>query len=177
MSKRSRGLSDDERVLWRAVTSTIAPLKGRKPAVAEAAEPAPVAAVAKQKPSKMMPPAPSLQRVTPPPLATLDRRTKQRIARGRTEIDGRLDLHGLTQAEAHAVLARFLHQAQAREAKVVLVITGKGGPAGEGRGVLKRQVPFWLESSELRSLVIGFENAGAGHGGEGALYVRVRRGR
>jgi DNA-nicking Smr family endonuclease len=174
MSKRARPLSDDERVLWRAVTTTIAPLKGRKPGIAEAADPAPVAAAARGKPSKATPLAPSPQRVTPPPLATLDRRTKQRIARGRTEIDGRLDLHGLTQAEAHAVLARFLHQAQARAAKVVLVITGKGG---EGRGVLKRQVPFWLESTELRSLVIGFENAGTGHGGEGALYVRVRRGR
>jgi DNA-nicking Smr family endonuclease len=177
MSKRARALSDDERVLWRAVTSTIAPLKGRKTAIAAMAEIAPVAAKPKEKPSKAMPPAPSSQRLTPPPLATLDRRTRQRIARGRTEIDGRLDLHGLTQAEAHVVLARFLHQAQAREAKVVLVITGKGGPAGEGRGVLKRQVPFWLESAELRSLVIGFENAGAGHGGDGALYVRVRRGR
>ena len=177
MSKRARALSDDERMLWRAVTSSIAPLKGRKPALAEAADLAPVAAAPKAKPSKAMPLAPSPQRVAPPPLATLDRRAKQRIARGRTEIDGRLDLHGLTQAEAHAVLARFLYQAQARAAKVVLVITGKGGPAGEGRGVLKRQVPFWLESSELRSLVIGFENAGAGHGGDGALYVRVRRGR
>jgi DNA-nicking Smr family endonuclease len=61
--------------------------------------------------------------------------------------------------------------------KVVLVITGKGGSDGEGRGVLKRQVPMWLEGPELRSLVIGYDNAGIGHGGAGALYVRVRRGR
>jgi len=107
----------------------------------------------------------------------MDRRAKQKVARGRTGIGGRLDLHGLTQAEAHAVLARFLHQAQSREAKVVLVITGKGGSASEGRGVLKRQVPLWLEGAEFRSLVIGFEAAAIGHGGEGALYVRVRKGR
>ena len=105
----------------------------------------------------------------------MDRRTKQRLTRGVTEIGGRLDLHGLTQAEAHGALARFLHNAQARDVKIVLVITGKGG--GEGHGVLKRQVPLWLEGPELRSLVVGFEAAGIGHGGAGALYVRVRRGR
>jgi DNA-nicking Smr family endonuclease len=181
MPKKRRSLSDDERVLWRTVTRSIAPLKGRKAIAEEQAE----AAVEKAgKPAKH-PPAVSMQppprSSAPPPLAPLDRRMRQRLARGVTEVDGRIDLHGLTQAEAHAVLWRFLHQAQARDAKLVLVITGKGvrpgsDPHGE-RGVLKRQVPLWLESVEFRALVVGFESAAIGHGGQGALYVRVRRGR
>jgi len=172
---RRRSLSDDERVLWSTITRSIAPLKGRKRAE-DAAEIAPAETRSTARPVAS-PAATPPRRTTPPPLAPIDRRTKQRLARGATEIGGRLDLHGLTQAEAHAALARFLHGAQARDVKVVLVITGKGGSDGEGRGVLKRQVPMWLEGAELRSLVIGYDNAGIGHGGAGALYVRVRRGR
>jgi DNA-nicking Smr family endonuclease len=173
--KRSRALSDDERMLWSTVTRSIAPLKGRKAAV-DAIETAPLAAPTRHKAPVAPLTAPPPQRTMPPPLAAMDRRARQKVARGRTEIGGRLDLHGLTQVEAHGVLARFLHQAQARDARVVLVITGKGG-SGEGRGVLKRQVPLWLEGAEFRALVIGFEAAAIGHGGEGALYVRVRKAR
>jgi DNA-nicking Smr family endonuclease len=115
------------------------------------------------------------EKKSPPPLG---RRMKQRVARGKDEIDGRLDLHGLTQSEAHAALLRFLRTASLRGARLVLVITGKGARAAEGeRGVLKRQVPHWLGLPEFRALVIGFEDAHIAHGGEGALYVRVRRAR
>ena len=120
---------------------------------------------------------------SPQPLAPLGRRMKQRVARGREAIDARLDLHGLTQAQAHATLSRFLHDASARGARLVLVITGKGklsGMRGDGsgeRGVLRRQVPQWLGLPEFRSLVIGFEDAHIAHGGEGALYVRIRKAR
>ena len=181
MPKR-RPLSDDERVLWRTVTRAIAPLRGRKPSVDENVEPS--VEPKSSKPLKRVSDVPLTTEPRPsgpPPLALLGRRMKQRLSRGTAEIDGRIDLHGLTQAEAHTVLWRFLHQAQARDAKVVLVITGKGARPGSDphaeRGVLKRQVPLWLESAELRPLVVGFESAGIGHGGQGALYVRVRRGR
>src|ERR1019366_4885255 len=90
-------------------------------------------------------------------------------------IDARLDLHGLTQSEAHAALLRFLRSAGARDARLVLVITGKG--RGGEPGVLRRQVPQWLGLPEFRSLVLGFEDAHVTHGGEGALYVRLRRAR
>jgi DNA-nicking Smr family endonuclease len=111
-----------------------------------------------------------------PQLTPLGRRKRSRVARGRDEIDGRLDLHGLTQREAHASLLRFLRDASARQARLVLVITGKGGGDGE-RGVLRRQLPHWLALPEFRSLVVGFEQAHIAHGGEGAWYISVRRSR
>ena len=184
MSKRDgsrrRVLSQDERVLWSTVTRSIAPLRDgtmEPDAEAEAAvteKPRPAAR--KAKPAAVPAPAKSAP-PTPPQLTPLTRRMRRSVARGKEAIDARLDLHGLTQSEAHAVLLRFLRQASAREARLVLVITGKGA-RGEGageRGVLKRQVPQWLALPEFRSLVIGFEDAGVRHGGEGALYVRLRR--
>ena len=104
------------------------------------------------------------------------------MARGRERIDARLDLHGYTQSEAHAALRQFLRRAQAAEARIVLVVTGKGtarreDDAGGERGVLKRMVPMWLSLPEFRFAVVGFEDAHIGHGGRGALYVRLRRAR
>src|ERR1035441_2347953 len=95
--------------------------------------------------------------------------------RWKSKLNARLDLHGLTQAQAHGALLRFMHNAHARDARLVLVITGKG--RGAEPGVLRRQVPQWLGLPEFRAMVIGFEDAGARHGGEGALYVRLRRAR
>jgi DNA-nicking Smr family endonuclease len=116
-----------------------------------------------------------------PPLAPLGRRLRQRVARGSAALDARIDLHGLTQENAHHALRAFLRGAQADGAKLVLVITGKGARAdsayGGERGVLKRLVPQWLRLPELRATVVGFEPAHVNHGGEGALYVRIRRSR
>jgi DNA-nicking Smr family endonuclease len=174
--RRRRVLSQEERVLWTAVTKSIAPLR-ELPAsgsndTAEPAIPAPPA----RRPAKPAPAAHSLPGKKQPPLAPLGRRMKQRVARGKDAIDGRLDLHGLTQSEAHAALLRFLRTASSRGARLVLVITGKGARAAEGeRGVLKRQVPHWLSLPEFRAFVVGFEDAHIAHGGGGALYVRVRR--
>jgi DNA-nicking Smr family endonuclease len=107
----------------------------------------------------------------------LERRDKQRLVRGTQTIDARIDLHGRTQSEAHAALLGFLRRAQAQGARFVLVITGKGGGPGSSgeRGVLKRHVPLWLRLPEFRLLVLAIEDAHVAHGGEGALYVRVRR--
>jgi DNA-nicking Smr family endonuclease len=172
-----RRLSDVERVLWQGITRSIAPL--RKPVRSESEPPtiaAVPAAVKRQLKSVVAIAAAPVARPSPPQpaLAPLDRRLKKRVARGAQPIDGRLDLHGLTQAQAHDALVGFLHTAQARGASIVLVITGKGDPHGE-RGVLKRQVPHWLRLPELRGMIVGFESAGIGHGGEGALYVRLRK--
>ena len=183
MSRRSRSLGEDERALWDSVKRSVAPLKRRKAAApVPDAEPPPSDEKPRGKPAKHVVPtpraAPSPARAAAPPLAPLGRRMKQQLARGSLEIDARVDLHGMTQSEAHHVLARFLRSAQRDGARMVLVITGKGLRPGADpfaeRGVLKRQVPLWLAGGELRSLVIGFEAAGHRHGGEGALYVRVR---
>lgn len=175
--KRRRVLSQEERVLWTTVTKSIVPLREVSTPddgdTAEMATPARPAARAK-KSSPFVPSVP--EKKSPPPLSPLGRRMKQRVARGKEAIDGRLDLHGLTQSEAHAALLRFLRTATARDARLVLVITGKGARTSDGeRGVLKRQVPQWLGLPEFRALVVGFEDAHISHGGEGALYVRVRR--
>jgi DNA-nicking Smr family endonuclease len=167
-----RRLSAEEREMWSTFTKKIAPLRPDAPPRTDEADradfiPRPLVSRAKKSPpgpaAKAAPPPPK-----PPPLAPLSRREKQRVARGRLEIDARLDLHGYTQDEAHAALLRFLHKAGAGGAKMVLVITGKSG-------VLRRQVPQWLALPEFRSIIIGFESAHVAHGGEGALYVRVRR--
>jgi DNA-nicking Smr family endonuclease len=173
-----RRLSDEERALWSGVTRSVAPL--RKAVDRSIAAPTgPKAAPVKTSPVRAVvpngPPAPA-RPPSGPALAPLGRRLRQRLARGAHAIDGRLDLHGMTQSRAHGALLGFLRSAQARGSRIVLIITGKGvaGAAGE-RGVLRRQVPLWLRLPEFRDFVTGFESAGAGHGGEGAIYVQVRR--
>ena len=175
-----RRLSDDERVLWKGVTRSIAPLrKVPRPEPDDGEAVAVPTPKPRAKPTPILAaPVPPPKPPKPPPLAPLGRKTKKRIARGTHSIDGRLDLHGMTQGEAHDALFGFLRAKQARGSKVVLVITGKGARGSDdagGRGVLKRMVPLWLALPEFRSLVVGFENAAAGHGGEGALYVNLRK--
>jgi DNA-nicking Smr family endonuclease len=178
--RRKRGLSDEERALWESVAKQVKPLRKRHRAAkaqaplpdAETKTVAKPAAPLKPAPAKLVqPPRP------PPPLTPLGRRERSQLSRGRKEIDARLDLHGMTQTRAHRVLFTFLQRAHSDGLTFVLVITGKGkaGGAETERGVLRRQVPQWLSLPEFRSLVVGFEEAHIGHGGEGALYVRVRR--
>ena len=132
-----RRLSSDERVLWKGVTRSIAPL--RKVSEAETDDDVPAPAAPAPRPRARPAPMPAALAAPPkpatpsPPLATLGRKTKKRIARGAHAIDGRLDLHGMTQAEAHDALFGFLRAKQARGSKVVLVITGKGARGGELR--------------------------------------------
>jgi DNA-nicking Smr family endonuclease len=180
--RRKRSLSEEERALWESVAKQVKPLRKRQRVVkpqaaspeAEAdAAPRPVASAKPPAAPRIIPPS----RPEPPPLAPIGRRERSQLSRGRKEIDARLDLHGMTQIRAHRVLLTFLQRAHSDGLTFVLVITGKGkvgGPEAE-RGVLRRQVPQWLSLPEFRSLVVGFEEAHIGHGGEGALYVRVRR--
>jgi DNA-nicking Smr family endonuclease len=176
---RRRQVSEEEKALWRAVTRSVSPLRGRRKEVEPAADPPESKQKPTHRPSSPPPPVAVTQRPVPKPkepaLTLIDRRARQRLARGTHAIDARIDLHGRTQGEAHAALLHFLHRAQNNGAKMVLVITGKGGNRGGERGVLERQVPMWLALPEFRGLVVGFGEAAVGHGGEGALYVRVRR--
>lgn len=175
---RLRRLSDEEIALWTEVARGVARRRG-------AALPTPSSPDAGE-PPRPPPSAPEVLQSRPakpsaPPLAPIERRLKRELARGRGAIDAALDLHGLTQAEAHQALRGFLRHSQARGARLVIVVTGKGGPLDEPgswpheRGVLKRLAPHWLRELDLRSVVLGFEEAGRAHGGSGALYVRLRR--
>lgn len=186
-SRRKCLLSEEDRALWQEIAKTIKPLAKRKRitkiAIVENDAPPPVvskgirktATAAKPGHAPSAKPSPSVT----PPLAPLGRRERSHLAKGRRDIHGRLDLHGMTQERAHRALLNFLQHAQADGASFVLVITGKGRISAEGieRGVLRRQVPHWLGQAEFRSLVVGFDVAAIGHGGEGALYVRIRRAR
>jgi DNA-nicking Smr family endonuclease len=189
-SRRGRQLDAEERRLWKAVARSVKPLRRARleeldgddvaPEREVAAVPKPAASRRKTAASSKAPAPPPVMPPPsgPPSLATLPRRERQRLARGNAEIDARIDLHGLTQSQAHVALMRFLRRARSDGARFVLVITGKGArfAAGAGeRGLLRRQVPLWLGLPEFREHVVGFENAHAVHGGEGALYVRLRR--
>jgi len=182
-SVRKRALSAEEKALWHAVAKSATPLRRRKALVAEDRSDDAIEAVRPdsrpEKPAPLRPPAVKPAKPSPPPLAPLGRRERAQLAKGRKPIDARLDLHGMTQERAHRRLVNFLQGASADGATFVLIITGKGRASvlATERGVLRRQVPQWLALPELRSLVVGFEEAGIGHGGEGALYVRLRRAR
>lgn len=157
----------------------------------QAAEPGsqqrPQAAMAAAPPRRAHP-ATAIAANSAPRIPALDRRQARRIASGTIEIDARLDLHGLTQTIAHTRLIGFLQQSAARGLRTVLVITGKGAsrqPSSlrggwreeEDIGVLRRSVPRWLEEAPLRALVISYQVASPRHGGEGALYILLRRSR
>lgn len=181
--RRKRGLSEEERALWESVAKQTKPLRKRHRAPKPLVAPPEAEVTTAPKPvSSQKPPAPaplmSPPRPEPPPLAPIGRRERSHLSRGRKEIDARLDLHGMTQTRAHRALFGFLQRAHHDGLTFVLIITGKGKMGSESeRGVLRRQVPLWLSLPEFRSMVVGFEEAHIGHGGEGALYVRVRRSR
>ena len=119
-------------------------------------------------------------------ISGLDGRTDDRLRRGLIKPDARIDLHGLTERDAHHALLLFLRTAQARRHKLVLVITGKGARLApdtpfdmelnyRSRGILKSVVPRWLREPAFAGIVAGARSAHGRHGGDGALYVYLRR--
>ena len=111
----------------------------------------------------------------------IEPRIRRRLSRGQLPIDATIDLHGLRQHEAHAALCRFVAARHARGDRTLLVITGKGLKktgygAIEQRGVLRTMLPVWLNEPALKPYVSGYEVSARGHGGEGAYYVRLKRG-
>lgn len=173
-----RVLTDEERRLWESVAGQAKPLRKRP-------RPDPVQLRLEVKSAGIGKPAQWSEpdstgkavRFNNSPPAPLTRRERSQLSRGRKDIDARIDLHGMTQTRAYRALLRFLQDASGDGLTFVLVITGKGRARGTDseRGVLRRQVPQWLALPEFRSLVVGFDEAHFGHGGEGALYVRLRR--
>jgi len=118
----------------------------------------------------------------------IDGRTSERLRRGLLDPEAKLDLHGLTENAAHRTLLLFLRGAQQRQHKLVLVVTGKGKPMDadapfdmelqeRSRGVLKAAVPRWLREPDFAGLIAGTRAAHRKHGGAGAIYVYLRKGR
>lgn len=172
MSRR-RGLSEEDHALWEAVKRTVKPLRAERRPLGHKAPPITAPPAAPPPPGECAAPEPRRAPPTPPPRPVpFDRRLARDLKRGTEAPDRRIDLHGLTQEAAHAALLAFLVSAQASGARVVLVITGKGR---DGTGVLRRAVPHWLSGAAFRGLVVSVRDAHAGHGGEGALYVQVKR--
>jgi DNA-nicking Smr family endonuclease len=198
---RNRHLSDEDTHLWEHTAASLEPLKRKRGRILDAAEPMEdipprlpptpepkqASGAGKKAPA---PPAPPPKPVAsaPPALNQFDRKAARRLRQGSIDIDARIDLHGMRQAEAHLALRRFLMSCHARGLRWVLVITGKGGPrrqsedesesfwaAANERGVLKRNVPMWLAEPELRAIVVSFATAAIPHGGEGALYIQLRK--
>lgn len=171
---------DDE--LWWQIASTITPLNHRrrmpsvKPATrSDDGDAPPKARPAAPQTRASTTPKPTLAELSHERLIDLDKRTGQKLVRGKLPLEGRLDLHGLTQDQAHGRLTRFIATSAEAGKRCVLVITGKGlKPTGE-TGVLRQAVPRWLNSAELRPLVLAIRYAQAKDGGEGALYVLLKR--
>jgi DNA-nicking Smr family endonuclease len=176
MSRRPRS---EEARLWALVAATVRPLPGR---TVEIPREAPAEQPAARAPSKAAVPfVPAAHQARPrvaprpPPVqqpGDIEPGRKRRLTRERDPLDFVLDLHGLDQDRARAVLHRFLRQAQDEGARAVLVITGKGV---QGDGVLRRRAPDWLAEPAVRGLVAGVSEAHRRHGGGGALYVAIKR--
>lgn len=170
-----KGLSDEDRVLWNLVARSAKPLRGKHPMELE--EPA----VRESKPAAAAP-ATATQPILPQAAPAkrqhvahvFDDQTRDKLSKGRLPIEGRVDLHGMTQDEAYTLLLSFLRRAHAGDVRYVLIITGKGSSL-RSEGVLRRAVPHWLSTAPFRGLVSGHDNAVRHHGGGGALYVRLRR--
>jgi DNA-nicking Smr family endonuclease len=178
---RIRRLSAEEIELWLNVTRDVARRTGsRLPELPEAqAEPKVQPQNTEVKPNAVgqSSRAPADAR-PPPPLAPLERRLRQKLARGRAAPEAAIDLHGMRQQEAFLALRQFLTQAQSEGARLVLVVTGKGKSGGfqdGGMGILRQSVPHWLRQPFYHAIVVGFEEAARPHGGTGAFYVRLRR--
>ncbi len=179
----SRSPADDAG-LWRRATRDVAPLRGRAPPAPEsprsrlhplpcpppqAGEGGTRATVGATRAVRSADAAHPLDR-----FAGVDRATAERVKRGRYPVEATLDLHGMTQEEAHRALSRFVTASRAAGRRCVLVVTGHGRMSG---GVLKAAVPRWLAEPELRQHVLAIASARPQHGGSGALYVLLRRSR
>jgi DNA-nicking Smr family endonuclease len=188
---RSRGkkpLTTDDRILWAKVARSTHPLPGRMEDIEafeqELVEPEPEPVAPKKRisapPPRKITPADSMTYQAPPQKPSsgahqpLERPVKRKLAKGRLELEARIDLHGMFQDEAHALLYSFIHRAHERGLRHVLVITGKGSSMGSD-GALKRAVPIWFGKPEFRHLISSWEFAAQNHGGDGALYVRLSR--
>jgi len=180
----------DDAALWGHVAASVEPLEPRYknvPAAGRGTEKAPPRPTPPNgrtdtavPPSFVDPKAVVKSRPVLPELAHgitpgIDKSTATRLKKGRQPIEARLDLHGMTQAEAHPALDRFIENSYRAGRRGVLVITGKGTKPDGTVGVLRQAVPRWLNLPANRACILAFSHATAKDGGEGALYVLLKR--
>ena len=186
MARGPKDLTPDDRRIWARVIGSVTPPKTRKaPRVTPGAVPPPEAVEAL--PAKRPPKPPSRPRAvvapttstapvkTPPTKASpeeLEPRRQRRLSRERDPIEARIDLHGFGRFEAEDQLRGFLMSSQARGLRAVLVITGQGRRGG---GVIRSSIHEWLHAPALRGVVSGFAVSHRRHGGDGAIYVTLKR--
>jgi DNA-nicking Smr family endonuclease len=184
MGKRGHGEENDAE-LWAKVARSAKPLNKRRIVT----EPEPPKQRSLPPTKESLPPRQPAPKARPKPAPraqgeALDRQTARQLERGRLPVEARLDLHGMRQRDAHVALRRFLKGAHGKDLRHVLVITGKGRDpearrsffAEEEPGVLRQAVPHWLAAPELAGIVVSYSEAPRRLGGEGALYVRLRKG-
>jgi DNA-nicking Smr family endonuclease len=166
-----RPLKPEESKLWRVVASTVRPFEGR--VLPPEPEPPQRPVLHTKMQPILVPPRPVVHTPKiPGALHPIEPNRARRIVIGREPIGARLDLHGLDQDRARDALEAFVVQAQLNGCRAVLVITGQGR---QGPGVLRRRAPEWLAGPRLRGIVAGVSAADRRHGGEGALYVALKR--
>jgi DNA-nicking Smr family endonuclease len=185
MGKRDGDIENDA-ALWARIAQTATPLKKKnrvtQVAVPPKPGPSPKAKAAAKAEAKSAP-ASKPPRPSHAPHTGLDRQTARKLEKGALAVEARLDLHGMRQRDAHVALRKFLKWAQGKDYRHLLVITGKGSLRDEGqsfyveeaRGVLRQAVPHWLSHGDLAPLIVSFSAAPRRLGGEGALYVRLRK--
>jgi DNA-nicking Smr family endonuclease len=180
-------LGDEERALWSHATRDATPLKRSRNIAPSKPGPAPGGCAPAAGAGKLRPAA-APSRIKSPPVAEktplpelaagsapgVDKSTAEKLRRGEFAIEGRLDLHGHTQDEAHVALVSFVERAWRSRKRCLIVITGKGG-VGRQTGVLRAALPRWLNGEPLRGHILAFASAQPKHGGAGALYVLLRR--
>ena len=171
---------DDHDTSWEEYTKQVKPLEGKeqnpktlqpiqRPSLkAVRAKPRPMAAAAPQQKKG------EVHDINHGETAGIDKRTAQRFKQGKMEIDAKLDLHGMTQDQAHSALADFISHCHSMGHRCVIVVTGKGSRSAE-TGILKQRVPQWLNQPPCRGCILSFSYARPNHGGDGALYVLLKR--
>lgn len=180
-------LSEGEKNLWQKVTENVTPIDSNRVA-------SPL--VRKSAYVSRMSHSPTIERFNSAPAAPInmhypslrdsDHNWHQKLRRGKVKPEGKVDLHGMSQDRAFATLNRYIGEAQRRGKRFILVVTGKGGLKSEkgemtysdynsNRGVLKTNVPRWLSQGELSSRIVSYHSANKDDGGDGALYVILKK--
>lgn len=192
---KKKGAESEDQRLWKEVTRSVTPYtkEKRKPVATPDIPAVPKTAAKKTSLAPAKPPAAKPPAAKPPALAAsrpflnikpaplpaagakaFDQGTADKMRKGKLPPEGSIDLHGMTQEEALRALRRSISGAIRQGKRTLLVITGKGRVSGGG-GVLRRMVPLWLEETDLRAQVIAYTTAAPRDGGDGALYVRLRK--